>query len=180
MTESNIVSKPDTKDDLKSLPLPELGENGGRQRMASARSRRKLQSQYGPNALEEMLNNALLKFLGYFWEPILWMIEIVVIQSAVDVSELVSHIRACFKQPEFEPVPVPGQIAILLALTDRLFGSVPQRKMSDAEPALRKAANELPVELVQRLVSTEVLSDGDREAILKIASDTRALFQKVA
>lgn len=89
------------------------------------------------------------------------------------------RIRTCLKQPEFEPVSVPGQIAVLLALTDRLFDSVPLEKMREAELALHSAANELPAELVQRLISAEVLSDDDRKAILKIAQDTLASFQNV-
>jgi H+-transporting ATPase len=38
---------------------------------------------YGPNELEEKKTNELLKFLGYFWGPIPWMIEAAVILSAV-------------------------------------------------------------------------------------------------
>ncbi len=87
------------------------------------------------------------------------------------------RIRTCLKQPEFEPVSVPAQIAVLMALSGMLFDSVPLEKMRDAELALRKAANGLPVDLVQRLVSAEVLSGNDREAILKIARDTLATFQ---
>jgi F-type H+-transporting ATPase subunit alpha len=90
------------------------------------------------------------------------------------------RIRTCLKQPEFEPVSVPAQIAVLMALSGRLFDSVPLEKMREAELALRSAANELPVELVQRLSSAKVLSDSDREAILKIARDTLAPFQNVA
>ncbi|MGA7750563.1 MAG: alternate F1F0 ATPase, F1 subunit alpha [Gallionella sp.] len=87
------------------------------------------------------------------------------------------RIRTCLKQPEFEPVSVPGQIVILLALTGRLFDSVPLEQMRDAEHALRKAAADLPVELVQRLTSAEELDKKDREAILQVARDTLAPFQ---
>lgn len=87
------------------------------------------------------------------------------------------RIRACLKQHEFEPVSVPGQIAILLALTGNLFDSVPLEKMREAELALRKAAAGFPAELVQRLTSVEELKDSDRETILQIARDTLALFQ---
>ena len=40
-------------------------------------------AQFGPNALEEKKLNPILKFLGYFWGPIPWMIEIAAILSAV-------------------------------------------------------------------------------------------------
>ena len=87
------------------------------------------------------------------------------------------RIRTCLKQPEFQPVTVPGQIAILRALTGRLFDSVPLEKMREAELALRKAADEFPAELVQRLTSSAELKDGDRVAILQIASEALMSFQ---
>jgi len=40
-------------------------------------------AQYGPNEIEEKKTNQLLKFLGYFWGPIPWMIEAAVVLSAV-------------------------------------------------------------------------------------------------
>ena len=97
-----------------------------------------------------------------------------------NTRKIIEHgrrIRTCLKQPEFEPVTVPGQIAILLALTGRLFDSVPLEKMREAELALRKAAADFPAELVQRLTSAEELDGKDREAILQIARDTLAPFQ---
>jgi len=93
------------------------------------------------------------------------------------VIEHGKRIRACLKQHEFEPVTVPGQIAILLALTGSLFDSVPLEKMREAELALRKAAEILPVDLVQRITSVEELKNSDREAILQIAQETLAPFQ---
>jgi F-type H+-transporting ATPase subunit alpha len=89
------------------------------------------------------------------------------------------RVRACLKQPEFEPVTVPGQIAVLLALTGRLFDDVPLERMRDAELALRKAADEFPADLVMRITSVEELKDSDREAILQIARETLAPLQKM-
>lgn len=45
----------------------------------SAERRRKC----GPNAIEEIKESFLLKFLGYFWGPIPWMIEVAAILSLV-------------------------------------------------------------------------------------------------
>ncbi|MBL6978187.1 MAG: plasma-membrane proton-efflux P-type ATPase [Desulfobacteraceae bacterium] len=44
---------------------------------------RKRLEQYGPNALAEQKERPLLKFLGYFWGPIPWMIEVALILSIV-------------------------------------------------------------------------------------------------
>jgi F-type H+-transporting ATPase subunit alpha len=79
------------------------------------------------------------------------------------------RIRACLKQPEFAPVSVPAQIAVLLALTAELFDDVPLDRMTDAEQAVRKAAAEIPAEVSERLDTADKLSDEDRETIIQIA-----------
>ena len=97
-----------------------------------------------------------------------------------NTRKIIEHgqrIRTCLKQPEFTPVTVPGQIAVLLALTGKLFDSVHLDKMRDAELALRAAATELPAEVIQRFASADQLSDSDRDAILQVARDTLAPFQ---
>ena len=72
-------------DDLKTLPLPELEKRLGcsADGLSQAEAARRL-IQYGPNELEEKKTNPLLQFLGYFWGPIPWMIEVAVILSAID------------------------------------------------------------------------------------------------
>jgi len=40
-------------------------------------------ARFGPNALEEKKVNPLVKFLGYFWGPIPWMIDIAAVLSLV-------------------------------------------------------------------------------------------------
>ncbi len=100
-----------------------------------------------------------------------------------DTRKIIDHgqrIRACLKQPEFEPASMPEQIAVLLALTGRLFDSVPLPKMREAERALRLAAADIPQDVLQRLINAEQLSDEDRVVILKIASETLIPFQQPA
>ena len=79
------------------------------------------------------------------------------------------RIRACLKQSELAPVPVPAQIAMLLALTARLFDPVPIDRMTEAEQAVQDAAATIPAEMVERLTTASKLSDEDREAIIEIA-----------
>jgi F-type H+-transporting ATPase subunit alpha len=89
-----------------------------------------------------------------------------------DSRKVIEHgrrIRACLKQPEFAPVPMPAQIAVLLALTDELFDGVPLDRMADAERAVREAAAEIPVDVGERLDTADTLSDADRETIIQIA-----------
>ena len=74
---------PADKDDLKSVPLPELEKKleSSPDGLTQDEAKKRL-TQYGPNELEENQENAFLKFLSYFWGPIPWMIEIAVILSA--------------------------------------------------------------------------------------------------
>ena len=87
------------------------------------------------------------------------------------------RIRACLKQSELAPVPVPGQIAILLALTADLFDPVPLDQMTDAEHAVNEAAATIPEEVCARLNTAEKLSDEDRATIVEIARTALAGFQ---
>jgi F-type H+-transporting ATPase subunit alpha len=79
------------------------------------------------------------------------------------------RIRACLNQPEFSPVSMPAQIAVLLALTANLFADVPLDRMTEAEQTVREAAMKIPEDLAQRLDTAAALSDEDREAIIDIA-----------
>lgn len=98
-----------------------------------------------------------------------------------DTRIIIEHgkrIRICFKQQELQPLSVPDQIVVLLALTGGLFDTVPIPKMQEAELALRKMSAELPADLVKRLFSNKELIDTDREAILKSAENILEPFQE--
>ena len=75
---------PDPKDELKTLPLPEVEKklDSSPNGLSDAEAKKRL-TQYGPNKIEEKKTNAFLKFLSYFWGPIPWMIEAAVILSGV-------------------------------------------------------------------------------------------------
>jgi len=78
------ITKTAEKDDLKSLPLPEVENRleSSPDGLSQAEAEKRL-AQYGPNGIEEKSINPFLKFLLYFWGPIPWMIEAAVILSAV-------------------------------------------------------------------------------------------------
>ena len=61
-----ISSKPEVKEDLKSLPLPELEKKLGSSPdgLSQAEAQERL-TQYGPNEIEEEKTNPFLKFLTY-------------------------------------------------------------------------------------------------------------------
>jgi F-type H+-transporting ATPase subunit alpha len=97
-----------------------------------------------------------------------------------DTRKIIEHgrrIRACLKQPEYAPVSVPAQIAILLALTANLFDPVPIDRMTDAEHAVHEAAAKISAEICARFETADKLSDEDRKAIIEIARQALASFQ---
>jgi len=83
-SEPKTDAKPDSKDELKTIPMPELMKKLGSSQdgLTQAEAKKRL-DQYGPNEIEEKKTNMFLKFLTYFWGPIPWMIEAAVILSAV-------------------------------------------------------------------------------------------------
>ncbi len=83
-TDNKPGQKPAAKDDLKTLPMAEVEKklNSSPDGLTDAEAKKRL-AQYGPNELKSKKTNLLLKFLGYFWGPIPWMIEAAVILSGV-------------------------------------------------------------------------------------------------
>ena len=91
-------AKPESKDDMKSLPMPEFEKKLGstREGLSQAEAEKRL-TQYGPNEIEEKKTNVIPKFLGYFWGPIPWMIEAAVILSGVvNIGWIFSLFFFCF------------------------------------------------------------------------------------
>jgi F-type H+/Na+-transporting ATPase subunit alpha len=87
------------------------------------------------------------------------------------------RIRACLKQSESQPVSLLEQIAVLLALTEGLFDKVSLERVNDAEQALRKAAADIPADVIERLSTADKQSDADRKAILEVVTRALAPFQ---
>jgi len=114
-------SKPDAKDDLKTLPLPEVEKKleSSPDGLSQAQAKKRL-TQYGPNEIEEKKTNPFLKFLTYFWGPIPWMIE-----AAVILSGVVRH------WPDFF-------IILLLLVTNAVVGFWEESAAGNAIAALKE------------------------------------------
>ncbi len=87
------------------------------------------------------------------------------------------RIRACLKQREFSPVSATGQIAILLALTAKLFETIPIETMTEAQNAVLAASAHLPKEISDRFETAKSLSDADKAAVIRLCSEALAQFQ---
>ncbi|MEO7006011.1 MAG: plasma-membrane proton-efflux P-type ATPase [Terrimesophilobacter sp.] len=110
-----------TDDDaFRTLSLTELEAKLGSSPAGinQAEAKKRL-ARYGPNEIVETDTNAVLKFLGYFWGPIPWMIEAAVLLSAV-----VEH------WPDFV-------IILVLLLANAVVGFTEERQAGNAVAALR-------------------------------------------
>ena len=114
-------SKPAVKDDLKSLPMPEVEKRLGSSPdgLSQAEAKKRL-AQDGPNEIAEKKDNPFLKFLTYFWGPIPWMIE-----AAVILSGVVRH------WPDFF-------IIFVLLLSNAVVGFWEEHQAGNAIAALKK------------------------------------------
>ncbi len=114
-------SKPDAKDDLKSLPMAEVEKRlqSSPDGLTQAEAQKRL-AQYGPNEIEEKKSNPYLKFLSYFWGPIPWMIE-----GAVILSGIVQH------WPDFF-------IILVLLVANAVVGFWEERQAGSAIAALKE------------------------------------------
>jgi F-type H+-transporting ATPase subunit alpha len=87
------------------------------------------------------------------------------------------RIRACLRQPEGAPVAVPEQIAVLLALTAKLFDPVAFERVTEAEAAVRTAAASIPADVRSRLETASSLSAADHKTILDVVQQALKPFQ---
>jgi F-type H+-transporting ATPase subunit alpha len=97
-----------------------------------------------------------------------------------DTHKIIEHgrrIRACLKQPELAPISVPAQITVLLALTAKLFDSVPMVQMKDAQQAVQEAAANIPAEVCARFETAPKLNDEDRKTMIEMAGKALERFQ---
>jgi F-type H+-transporting ATPase subunit alpha len=82
-------------------------------------------------------------------------------------------VREALKQPQFDPIPAPAQIAILVAATAGLFDNVSPDDVAQWCVNLRARLPEVLPELVHSIEAGEKLDDVDCQAILKLAEEIR-------
>ncbi len=76
------------------------------------------------------------------------------------------RVRKVLTQPELQPLTIPEQIAVLLAVTEGLFYSMEVEEIPKAEKKVREAVTaELP-DICRRIEEGELLSEDDQAAII--------------
>jgi F-type H+/Na+-transporting ATPase subunit alpha len=90
------------------------------------------------------------------------------------------RVREILKQPQYAPIPVAEQIAVLLATVEGVFDHLPLEQIGAAERAIRAGVcDELP-EVCRRIYAGEKLKDDDRESLRKYARKAVGKLQEQA
>ncbi len=81
------------------------------------------------------------------------------------------RVREVLKQPQYEPIPVPEQIAFLLAVTSGIFEEISPDEIGRAKNMIREAGRIKLPELYGRILSGEEMGNSDREALIAMCRD---------
>jgi len=79
------------------------------------------------------------------------------------------RVREILKQPQYSPMPVPDQIAVLVAVNEGLFDDIPLGKIGDAEETVRMAVKDRLPDLCEKIEKGEKISDDDISEIRSAA-----------
>jgi F-type H+-transporting ATPase subunit alpha len=81
------------------------------------------------------------------------------------------RVREVLKQNQYEPIPVPEQIAVLVAVNNGVFDDFDLDDVPKIKQLIRKAARENLSQLWDNVTAGEKLTDEDRQKILDMAED---------
>ena len=81
------------------------------------------------------------------------------------------RVREVLKQPQYQPIPVAEQIAVLLSVTSGVFDDITIEQVAEAERAVHCAVVERLPEVSLHIQSGKPLDDEEREALLQVARE---------
>ena len=70
-----------------------------------------------------------------------------------------------------EPVAVPEQLLVLLALINGIFDAIPLNKVTKAEALIQKKAIQIPDEVLRRIFASEPLNENDEAILVALAKE---------
>lgn len=88
------------------------------------------------------------------------------------------RVREVLKQPQYRPIPVPEQIAVLLAVSHGVFDDVPIDRIAQAEVAIRQAVVERFPQLTRDIEAGTALTDEEMSAIVDAAGDAVSILTR--
>ncbi len=81
------------------------------------------------------------------------------------------RVREILKQPQYQPMSVPEQIAVLLAVTEGVFDQLPPDEIAGAEQVICKAVTEQLPDLCIRIQSGDKLKQEDINVLINTARE---------
>ncbi len=90
-------------------------------------------------------------------------------ESTRKIIERGKRVREILKQPQFQPVPVSAQIAVLMAVVEGVLDKSPIELISAAESAISKEVTEKLPDVCRKIEKGEQLGDEDRYKIVSLA-----------
>ena len=94
--------------------------------------------------------------------------------ATIDMLERGRRVREVFQQPQYEPLPVAEQVAVLLAASEGLLNAVPLEQVAETERAIRRAVTTQVPAVCERMATGARLTMEDREALLQVIRRTLA------
>ncbi len=86
------------------------------------------------------------------------------------------HVRETLKQPQYLPIPVAEQIAVLLAVSNGVLDAVPLGRIEEAEFAIRGAVSERLPEICREIQTGKAFPPEHRAQFLQAARDAVVPF----
>lgn len=87
------------------------------------------------------------------------------------------RIRETIKQPQYQPMSVPEQIASLVAVTKGLFDELSTEEIGDVEALIQQSVTEECSDICDRILSGEKLKEEDLEKIEQTIEDAIAEYR---
>ncbi|MDJ0729184.1 MAG: alternate F1F0 ATPase, F1 subunit alpha [Crocosphaera sp.] len=78
------------------------------------------------------------------------------------------RVREVLKQPQYQPIPVAEQIAVLLAVSQGVFDELPLDKIAEGQTIIRQNVVKKLPKLCEKIEQGEGLTESDLNALLKI------------
>ncbi len=90
------------------------------------------------------------------------------------------RVREVLKQPQYEPMAVPEQVAVLVAVNGGIFDDLPLEHVLEVEQLVRRAVREELPELCGRIEAGRDLTEADRRDLLDVARKAKAGYVPAA
>lgn len=78
------------------------------------------------------------------------------------------RVREVLKQPQYQPVPVPEQIAVMVAVTEGLFDDLELSQVMRATQQIRRVVRQRLGDVSERILAGETLGEDDQERLVTV------------